>query len=272
MQIYTSFGAIREHVMSGRVRSTVQVMGVIRDAGLDGMELNTYVVHHPELYAPTMTLNPDEFDWTRITIHSNYVDFNLGSINSYVRQACLTQLRAEAAEANSRGVRTLTFHPGRAKKIPREQAMNLLWGSLEEFFSEWQAPLPRVCLENMDDKPGKLCNTFEEIRATLSRFPQLWLTIDFAHLGLNRADIGAFIDEFGDRIAHVHVSGVRFGVSHSKVPLTESEVDLRPHLARLADRDLVAVIENGDWDTMMASKAVVESVRTGNWRDRAGDR
>lgn len=139
-------------------------------------------------------------------------------------------------------------------------ALGLFWDSLQEALDGCPLEKTRLCLENMDNKAEKLCNNAEEIRSTLDRFPSLRLTVDFAHLGLNGMDIGAFLNEFEEKIAHIHISGVIKGVAHGKVPLTESSIDFRPYLRRFTERETVVVIENGSWENVLDSKTVIDSV------------
>jgi sugar phosphate isomerase/epimerase len=248
-------------MQSGRLKTIPDIAAVLDQAGLDGLEINAYVLEAAELFAPGLGLSPDRLDsldCSRISLHSNHVDFNLGSLNPYVRRAASKQLLDEAALASAHGIGILNIHPGWVKKIERRQALRFFWDSLSSFFSACPEQGPRICLENMDQRPEKLCNRAAEIRSTLQRFPRLNLTVDFAHLGLTGADIGAFVAEFDQRIAHVHISGVQNGVPHGRVSLDESRIDFGPYLRRLAGRDLIAVIENRSWEAMLASKSVIE--------------
>lgn len=246
---------------SGRVKTIPDIAAVLKQAGLDGLEINAYVLEAAELFAPGLGLSPDRLDTldcSRISLHSNHVDFNLGSLNPYVRRAAIEQLLAEAALASAHGIGILNIHPGWVKKVERRQALRFFWDSLSSFFSACPKQGPRICLENMDQRPEKLCNKSDEIKSTMEKFPRLGLTVDFAHLGLTGADIGAFLAEFDERIAHVHISGVRDGVPHGRVSLRESRIDFGPYLRRLAGRDLIVVIENRSWETMLTSKSVIE--------------
>ena len=235
-------------------------METVQSAGLDGIEINCYILDLPDILSFKRPLSLGDFDCSKASLHSNHIDFNPGSPNPYTRRAGIAQLKEEIIIAEEHGIRTLTIHPGFVKKIPRSMALSFFWDSLQEALDYCPLNKTRLCLENMDNKADKLCNNTEEIRSTLDRFPNLCLTVDFAHLGLNRMDIGAFLNEFDKRIAHIHISGVIDGVAHGKVPLTESRIDFRPYLRRFKDRDIAVVIENRSWENVLSSKTVIDTI------------
>jgi len=237
------------------VTSLPDVRDAVRRAGLDGIEMPCRVLD--QRLADVPYVPPADLKGLRISLHSDFADFNLGSPNPCIRRACVEQLRSELALAEQWGFTPLTFHPGSFRKADRDAALQCLWKSLEEILRT--APTPAVlCLENMDGKPGKLCSEEGEISGTLERFPPLGLTVDLAHLGLRGADVGSFLRTFDARIAHVHVSGVRPGEPHGRVSLKGSGVDFRPFLEGLKGRDIAFVIENATWDLMMESREVLE--------------
>ena len=118
-----------------------------------------------------------------------------------------------------------------------------------------------VCLENMDHRKEKLCDTTEEIWITVERFLRLGLTADLAHLGLTGADSGSLIDEFADRIAHLHVSGVVHGQPHGRISPAASSIDLRLFLKVFRGKEIAAVIENRPWEIMIESTNILDAFR-----------
>ena len=238
--ICTNLSPFGEDLRSGALSSGFDLMERVDKAGFDGLEVNLQILQHPSARKLL-----DGLDYSRVSFHSNYLEFTLAASNRYVREGCIRQLTDEIALAGERGVRLLTFHPGgKGKGITREQSLDNLRASLEALRPKAEEAHVTLCLENMDDSPDRLCSAAEEIRRTLARLPWVPLTCDFAHLALTGADIGAFLDEFAPRIAHAHVSGALPGTSHGNVSLPMSAVDLRPHLARMAGREIRLVIEN----------------------------
>ncbi len=259
MRIYTSYGAVRSLIQRGAITSGLEIPRRLEAAGLDGLELNTGVLESKGGVVPDFSLS--DLNGLGLTLHSNYVDFNLGSFNPFIRRAGIEQLRAEIRLAEENRIPVLTIHPGWVKKIERRLALEFFRDSLAEIYDSYPPAEVQICLENMDQRPEKLCSTAEEIGQILEKFPGLGLTADFAHLGLNRIDIGSFLDRFDRRIAHVHVSGIIHGKPHSQVSLAASQIDLRPFLKRFRDRDIAMVIENKPWEIMADSLKVLKTLK-----------
>ena len=232
------------------------VRGALCRAGLDGIEVPCRLLDAG--LAGGRYVPPEGLGGLSVSLHSDFADFNLGSQNPLIRRTCVRQLRAELSLAARYGFGPLTFHPGAFRKSDLDPSLRLFWGSLEEVFRAAGPARNALCLENMDNKPGKLCSAEEEISATLERFPALGLTVDLAHLALRGADIGDFLRAYDARIAHVHVSGFRPGERHGKVSLKGSVLDFRPFISMLKGRDVAFVIENATWDLMMESRGVLE--------------
>ena len=257
-RIYAGLGPFRDTIIGDgswrRERgAAASLVDAVRRAGFDGLEINPFGLDVARRAGIEMRI--EDLAPVELSLHSNFVDFSLASPNPYVRRAAVEQLHDELALAEKHGIRVITFHPGVVRKVDRSTAMELFWESLS-FVANHGRPV-QLCLENMDHKDEKLCNRQDEISATLERFPSLRLTVDLAHLGLRGEDIGSFLDQFEHSVSHVHVSGVTPGTPHSKVSLAASSIDLRPHIERLADRDLAIVIENGDRATLEESLTVI---------------
>jgi len=260
MKIYSSLGPFKEELFKGRIRSFTHIIDKLKKAGFDGIEINSIVFEIYNQRILPLNLSFKGIDYSMVSLHSNYLDFNLGSIDSYTRHACIEQAVNEYGFALKNGIRTVTIHPGRVKGIQRETAMKLLWDSLSQIFTKIQKSGTKLCLENMDNKKEKLCNNPSEIEETLSKFPELGLTVDLAHLGLNNEDIGMFLDKFESRIYHIHISGVREGFPHSEVSLAKSEIDFAPFLIRYSGKDIAVVIENHLWEDVVESKEILERI------------
>lgn len=261
MRIYTSFGAVYSLIQRGIIKKSSEIGPTLEAAGLHGLEFNPCILEISPRYAPGFSFSPAELKDIPLSLHSNYVDFNLGSLNPFIRKAAIEQLKAEIRLAGEWNIPVLTIHPGWVRKIKRELAMEFFWDSLATFLENLEPTAPIICLENMDHRPHKLCNTAEEISKTLERFPALKLTVDFAHLGLTGEDITSFLDRFQHRIEHIHISGVIPGKPHSEVSLDASRIDFRPFIRRFLDRDIITVIENRPWEIMMASKRALENLQ-----------
>ena len=222
--------------------------------GFDGLEVNLRVLENPD----TLWVI-SELDGNAVSFHSSYQEFNPGSSNRFIRNAAKEQLAYEYALAKEIKVKAVTFHPGRVKNISRDAAKENFWKTLDEFYSEQTPDTVRLCMENMDDTPDKLCNTVEEIRQTLDRFPALLLTCDVAHMAKQKIDADSFVAEFGEKIGHLHASGYKPDTKHSQVSLAESDIDFSRAFAMLKDRDIAVAIENKNWKLASETLACIRS-------------
>lgn len=257
-RIYCNFSPVASLIDRGRIGTAEEIVRVVEEAGLDGLEISGHVLESADRLPFPFSLA--DLQGLPLSFHSNYIDFNLGSVNGFVRRAGIEQLKSELALAGEWGLSPVTIHPGWVRKTDRKTALSVFWAALDEVLGSVSLSSTVLCLENMDHRPEKLCNLEEEIAETLDRFPPLRLTVDLAHLGLRGADIAGFLAAFGERIAHAHVSGVAPDRPHGQVSLAESRIDLRPHLAGLKDRDIAFVIENSPWETMLESRDLLLEV------------
>lgn len=261
MRIYTSFGAIRSLIQRGAIKNGGEIPSTLRTAGLDGLEINSYVLELIDRLAPDFSFSLGDLNGFPVSLHSNYVDLNPASLNPFVRKAAVEQWQSEINVCQAHRIPVITIHPGWVKKIERQLALEFFWDTLSKVMDSGESSQVTICLENMDHRTEKLCNTAEEIRMTFERFPQLRLTADFAHLGLTGADIGSFLDEFAEQIAHLHVSGVIQSQPHGRISLAASSIDLRPFLKIFQGQNIAVVIENQPWEVMIESRNVLDELR-----------
>ena len=255
MHLFMSLGPIIEKVLKGEISNGVTLMESVREHGVSGIEINLGITS--KLQFTDLGLNKFR---GQVSFHSDHREFNLASMNKYIREASILQLVDEIKLADKLEVTHLTFHPGRESKyLIRSQSMKTFWSSLQIVFDHVGVFQTTLCLENMDSTPNKLCRTMKEVSETLDRFPSLNLTCDFAHLAQNNINSGTFIDRFTDRIKHIHASGVVSGKSHGNTSLKESMVNMMPTLLRFADQDITIVIENNTSEILQESLSMFTS-------------
>ncbi len=261
MLVYCTLGAFSGEILQGKINSGRALQERVAEAGYDGIEIGLTVLNYPQ---GTRLL--EGLDYKKVTFHSDFHEFSLGSANAYRRRGAIEQLRDEIVLSAEKGVRVLTFHPGyEGKKLSREQSHANVIACLDEVMKTHGELLQNgtltLSLENMSNNPEKLCRTEDELERVFEAHPSLGMTCDLAHCALNQFDIGRFLDRIGRWIRHVHVSGYSPGRGHSDVSLAESEVDMRPFIRRLAGEDMVFCIENRDRKLTDESRKVLESVR-----------
>ena len=258
MKIYSNLSPFVDGILSGEIDDFSKISDVLLDNGFDGIEINQvyFDIYHQGILSTGFDIESIDFSGEKlgISIHSNYFDFNLASINPFSREAAIEQVAKEYNFASEKNIKMLTIHPGRVRKVSRETACKLLIDSLGRVFERLPESDLTLSIENMDGKRDKLLNQVEEIGSLLSAFPGLGLTVDFAHLGLNGEDIDSFLGKFSERIVHVHLSGVKRGKRHGDVALDKSEIDFSRYLSGFIERDVAVVIENRKWEDLISSK------------------
>ncbi len=94
----------------------------------------------------------------------------------------------------------------------------------------------KLVLENMDARKGS-GKTSEELATVFEQLPDAGFCFDIAHAWSIDPDMSVateLLDDFGDRLRHVHVSSLSDELHH--IPLTHEHEDLfRPVLSRCVD-------------------------------------
>jgi len=128
-----------------------------------------------------------------------------------IREASLQEMLNSLEVAAGLGAQKVVLHPGHIGGLGiyvKETAMALANESLASIIGRAQELGLCICLENMFPKcrayvePGD----FEDI---LHRFPDLMLTLDTGHANIgdrSRRRTLDFIEKFGPRIGHLHIS------------------------------------------------------------------
>ena len=146
-----------------------------------------------------------------------------------IREASLLEMFHSLEVAAELGSRKVVLHPGHigglgvyVKEIALAHANN----SLAAIIDHAQTLGLCVCLENMFPK----CRAFVEpadFVEILQRFPDLKLTLDTGHANIGNPGgrrIQEFIEKFGQRIGHLHVSD-NFGERDDHSPLGAGGID-----------------------------------------------
>jgi len=146
-----------------------------------------------------------------------------------IREASLQEMLNSMEVAAELGAQQVVLHPGHIGGLGlyvKESAMALANESLASIIGRAQELGLCVCLENMFPK----CRAFFEpadFEDILHRFPDLMLTLDTGH-----ANIGGqggrrtldFIERFGPRIGHLHISD-NLGERDDHLPIGSGVID-----------------------------------------------
>ncbi|MGW8300724.1 MAG: sugar phosphate isomerase/epimerase family protein [Desulfobacterales bacterium] len=146
-----------------------------------------------------------------------------------IREASLLEMFNSLEVAAELGSQKVVLHPGHIGGMGiyvEQTALAHANNSLATIIDRAQTLGLCVCLENMFPK----CRAFvepDDFVEILQRFPDLKLTLDTGHA--NIADPGGrrileFIEKFGPRIGHLHVSD-NFGERDDHIPLGAGKID-----------------------------------------------
>ena len=146
-----------------------------------------------------------------------------------IREASLSEMFNSLEVAAELGSKKVVLHPGHIGGLGiyvRETALAHANNSLAAIIDCAQTLGLDVCLENMFPK----CRAFVEpadFVEILQQFPDLKLTLDTGHANLGKPGgrrILEFIEKFGQRIGHLHVSD-NFGERDDHIPLGAGTID-----------------------------------------------
>jgi sugar phosphate isomerase/epimerase len=146
-----------------------------------------------------------------------------------IREASLLEMYNSLEVAAELGCQKVVLHPGHISGMGiyvKETALAHANNSLAAIIDRAQTLGLCVCLENMFPK----CRAFVEpadFVEILERFPDLMLTLDTGHANIGNSSgrrILEFIEKFGHRIGHLHVSD-NFGERDDHIPLGAGKID-----------------------------------------------
>ena len=146
-----------------------------------------------------------------------------------IRQASLQEMFHSLEVAVELGARKVVLHPGHIGGLGVyviETALEHANNSLAAIIDRAQSLGLDVCLENMFPK----CRAFVEpadFVEILQQFPDLKLTLDTGHANIDNPGgrhILEFIEKFGHRIGHLHISD-NMGQRDDHIPLGSGIID-----------------------------------------------
>jgi len=225
--------------------------------GFSAYELNTYLQDKRLLEKNAETLRDEN---VMISVHANYVENNISSLNPYMRKSSIGQIENDIIFAAEIKSPVVTLHPGEYQPGYEGDYYVELNRSLRRLIPFALKHRTMLALENMDGTGTKLFSKYHDIKRVLDLHPELKITLDLAHLGMANQDISLFLDGLVDRIAHFHISGYSGIKPHIEVSLVESRIDFRPYLEKIIDWKKIIIIENMTRSLTLQSRGVIEGV------------
>lgn len=148
-----------------------------------------------------------------------------------IRHASLMEVTAALETAADLGAEKVVVHPGYIDglsiHIP-DHALGLAMASLGHIYKRAETLGVMLCVENMFPKAGPFVEP-EDFNSIFRSFPGLKLVLDTGHANIGDRTgkrIDHFIQQFGDRLAHVHMSD-NSGYLDEHLPLGYGNIGFR---------------------------------------------
>ena len=160
------------------------------------------------------------------TVHAPVADINIASPNPVLQRAILRRLEKSIIYARKLDCSLWVFHPGLKTGISyfypgSDWRLNL--DSVRDLLKTAKKHDVEISIENVPEPFPFLLKTADDFSRFYSELHEdLGLTLDVGHANINR-QIGNFINKFGSRIVHVHVSDnkgdndTHHGIGHGTV-------------------------------------------------------
>jgi sugar phosphate isomerase/epimerase len=204
---------MRFGAMNFPIRPVVDELADIAALGFDYLELT---MDPPQAHYSTVRQQMDSIA-SALDAHSLDIICHLptfvstADLTDSLREASLQEMFHSLEVAVELGCQKVVLHPGHIGGLGvyvKETALARANDSLASIINRAQALGLCVCLENMFPK----CRAFfqpVDFVEILQKFPDLKLTLDTGHANIDSPDgrrILEFIEKFGHRIGHLHVS------------------------------------------------------------------
>lgn len=141
-------------------------------------------------------------------IHAPWAEVNVATPNSALRRAVLKRLEQSIIFAGQLDCKLWLFHPGSKTGLsqfyPGKDWQNNL-NSVRKLLKVAKRECVNIALENTPEPPS-LMKSVEDFHRFYQEFnDDIGMVLDVAHANINN-QIGAFIKQFSEKIAHIHVS------------------------------------------------------------------
>jgi sugar phosphate isomerase/epimerase len=144
------------------------------------------------------------------SVHAPYTDVNIASEDPQVREAILKRLESSITYASKLGAETIVFHPGNTTALewalPPGTAWRINLESARRLVGYGETLGVKVMIENVPEPFPFLMKSVEDFERFYDEVGiEASMVLDIAHAHIRGEEL-EFIEKFGDRIGHVHVS------------------------------------------------------------------
>jgi sugar phosphate isomerase/epimerase len=146
-------------------------------------------------------------------LHAPYTDVNIAADDTHVREAILGRLETSIGYASDLGAETFVFHPGNTTALEWALPEGTFWrinlDSVRSLVEYAEALGVKAMIENVPEPFPFLMKSVEDFERFYDEVGvETFMVLDVAHAHIGDEEM-EFIERFGDRIGHVHVSDNR---------------------------------------------------------------
>jgi sugar phosphate isomerase/epimerase len=228
--VQEDIAAMHYGAMNFPVNPLLEEIETIAALGFDYMELTMDPPrsHHSEIRRQRNQLL-DALRRHRMGLVCHMPTFvTLADLTDAIREASLNEVLRSLETAADLGAEKVVVHPAYISGLGvyvMEQARGRAFDSLAAIVYRAREMGLRVCLENMFPRT-RFCADIDDFKEVFERFPDLELTLDTGHANIGSSGgrrIRQFVETFGDRIGHLHVSD-NFGKEDNHLPIGSGSI------------------------------------------------
>jgi len=192
------------------------------------------------------------------SVHAPYTDVNIAAEDPRVREAILGRLEASIRYASDLGAEMLVFHPGNTTALewalPPGTAWRINLESARRLMDYAETLGVRAVIENVPEPFPFVMKSVEDFDRFYDEIGiEAFMVLDVAHAHIRGEEL-EFIERFGDRIGHVHVSDNR-GDGDTHLRIGEGSVAWGEVMETLKESPF------DGWVTIESHDAMAECVR-----------
>lgn len=189
-------------------------------------------------------------------LHTPFADINIAADDPFIREALLRRLEISIRWASVLEARTLVFHPGNSTAVERFSPGSAWRHNLESI-----RRLARyadnygveIMVENVPEPFPYVLKSVKDFERFFDELgDEIRMVLDVAHANI-RGEIEGFVESFGDRIGHVHVSD-NDGESDIHLQIGDGDIDWEKTM------DMLKESKFDGWVTVESYSGVEESL------------
>jgi sugar phosphate isomerase/epimerase len=191
-------------------------------------------------------------------VHAPYTDVNIAADDPHVRDAILGRLEASIGFASDLGAETFVFHPGNTTALewalPKKTSWKINLESVKRLVEYAEALGVKAMIENVPEPFPFMMKSVEDFERFYEEIGiETLMVLDVAHAHIRDEEL-EFIERFGDRIGHVHVSDNK-GDRDTHLRIGEGSVHWRKVMKTLKNSSF------DGWVTIESHEAIKECIK-----------